>query len=351
MACDVCKTNSCTGCKDNSITLPPSLKTGEKGDTGAAGASSYTYIAYADSNTGGNFSLTPFEGATYISVKTTTTEQTNDVNLHAGNWALFYSAGLGGSNGADGADGRGISTIELTDGNSAPGTTDTYTITYSDATTSTFTVTNGANGSTGPAGDSIDALFGAANPLVGDGEDGDIYINTTSGDIFKKASGAWSLQGNLKGATGATGATGAQGPAGTAANTNYAAMKFDADDTIAVTSTPTDIIAWDAAVANTYTTSALTGEITPTEAVSGFVDFSISGTSSVESNNVYTIEVYNNGSTTGIKAIATFGSGTKTLSARYPIEVSTNDDLTLRISNSSNANFTIKAGTFSFEAR
>ncbi len=52
-----------------------------------------------------------------------------------------------GNIGATGATGRGISTVVRTSGTGAPGTTDTYTITYSDATTSTFDVYNGADGS------------------------------------------------------------------------------------------------------------------------------------------------------------------------------------------------------------
>lgn len=46
----------------------------------------------------------------------------------------------------DGAAGRGIVSVLLTSGTVAPGTTDTYTITYTDATTSTYTVYNGADG-------------------------------------------------------------------------------------------------------------------------------------------------------------------------------------------------------------
>lgn len=49
----------------------------------------------------------------------------------------------------DGADGRGIKSIVRTSGNGAAGTTDTYTITYTDNTTSTLTVYNGKNGSNG----------------------------------------------------------------------------------------------------------------------------------------------------------------------------------------------------------
>lgn len=54
--------------------------------------------------------------------------------------------GIQGAIGATGAAGRGISSVARTDGNGGAGTTDTYTITYSDATTSAFNVYNGADG-------------------------------------------------------------------------------------------------------------------------------------------------------------------------------------------------------------
>jgi lysophospholipase L1-like esterase len=53
--------------------------------------------------------------------------------------------GATGAAGADGDDGRGIVSVVRTSGTGAAGTTDTYTITYTDATTSTFDVYNGAN--------------------------------------------------------------------------------------------------------------------------------------------------------------------------------------------------------------
>lgn len=49
----------------------------------------------------------------------------------------------------DGADGRGIKSIARTSGNGAAGTTDTYTITYTDNTTGTLTVYNGKDGTNG----------------------------------------------------------------------------------------------------------------------------------------------------------------------------------------------------------
>ena len=51
-----------------------------------------------------------------------------------------------GDKGEDGLPGRGITSITRTGGNGSAGTTDTYTIAYSDNTTSTFYVYNGANG-------------------------------------------------------------------------------------------------------------------------------------------------------------------------------------------------------------
>ena len=54
-----------------------------------------------------------------------------------------------GADGSDGDDGVGIASITKT---GSSGLVDTYTITYTDNTTSTFTVTNGAKGDTGSTG-------------------------------------------------------------------------------------------------------------------------------------------------------------------------------------------------------
>lgn len=48
-----------------------------------------------------------------------------------------------------GSSGRGIASIKRTSGDGTAGTTDTYTITYTDGNTSTFTVYNGTNGTNG----------------------------------------------------------------------------------------------------------------------------------------------------------------------------------------------------------
>lgn len=59
-----------------------------------------------------------------------------------------------------GETGRGITSIVRTSGTGAAGTTDTYTITYSDSTTSTFTVYNGADGATQDISGKVDKVTG-----------------------------------------------------------------------------------------------------------------------------------------------------------------------------------------------
>ena len=61
--------------------------------------------------------------------------------------------GTNGTNGLDGANGRGITSVVKTN---TVDLIDTYTITYSDMTTSNFTITNGADGSGGSGGGSSD---------------------------------------------------------------------------------------------------------------------------------------------------------------------------------------------------
>lgn len=89
----------------------------------------------------------------------------------------------------------------------------------------------GPQGPIGPASSST-VLNGAANPLAGQGNNGDFFINTVSWQIFgPKAGGAWPAGINLIGAAGANGAPGAAGntvlygagapAAGTGVNGNF----------------------------------------------------------------------------------------------------------------------------------
>lgn len=84
--------------------------------------------------------------------------------------------GTNGADGVDGDDGRSIASVLRTSGTGAPGSTDTYTITYTDATTSTFQVYNGADGA--GAGD----VVGPAGGVV---DDEIVLFNSTTGKAIK----------------------------------------------------------------------------------------------------------------------------------------------------------------------
>lgn len=62
-----------------------------------------------------------------------------------------------GEDGTDGETGNGIASVELLSGTHAPGTTDTYKITFTDGSDTTFTVYNGADGA--GAGDMTKAVY------------------------------------------------------------------------------------------------------------------------------------------------------------------------------------------------
>ncbi len=68
----------------------------------------------------------------------------------------------------------------------------------------------GIQGPPGPAGTpgavviTADILFGAGAPDDGDGIDGQVYVDTDTDTVYKKASGHWSEQTNLRGDSGAS---------------------------------------------------------------------------------------------------------------------------------------------------
>lgn len=79
----------------------------------------------------------------------------------------------------DGADGRGIVSIARTSGDGSAGTVDTYTITYTDETTSAFQVRNGSDGQDGADGkDGNDGKDGAdgKTPYIGEMATGGLGI-------------------------------------------------------------------------------------------------------------------------------------------------------------------------------
>ena len=106
-----------------------------------------------------------------------------------------------GESGADGKDGVSIVSVEKTD---SEGLTDTYTITYSDGKTTTFTVTNGKDGVDGSDGE--------------DGTDGEHGISITDAELNESgelvlilSDGSKIPVGSVVGADGVDGQDGANG--------------------------------------------------------------------------------------------------------------------------------------------
>ena len=92
--------------------------------------------------------------------------------------------------------------------NATVGTGTRYITTTPNGRLTTITTTGtGVNG--------LNTYQGTTVPANSLGVAGETYINTTNWDFYKKISSAWSIQGNIKGATGLTGATGSQGIQGT----------------------------------------------------------------------------------------------------------------------------------------
>ena len=87
------------------------------------------------------------------------------------NDAWVLKGNIKGLDGNDGQDGNGIASIELT---SSDGNIDTYTITYDNGETTTFTVTNGVDGEQGIQG--IPGEDGHT-PVITIGENGNWYID------------------------------------------------------------------------------------------------------------------------------------------------------------------------------
>lgn len=152
-----------------------------------------------------------------------------------GNWIIDGVDTEISAKGVQGETGNGIEKIELTE---TKENLDTYTITFTDGTTTTFTVTNGVDGEQGIQGepgkdghtptieigengnriiDGVDSeikaegkdgldgntiLNGTNNPTNDLGKDGDFYINTSNWDVFLKENGEWISKGCLKGYTG-----------------------------------------------------------------------------------------------------------------------------------------------------
>lgn len=106
---------------------------GEKGDTGPQG----TGIESAVLNEDYTLTLLFTDGSSYT---------TPPIRGERGERGATGAQGFRGEQGFTGPQGIGIASIELTQGDHTPGTTDTYTITLDDGRSAFFTVYNGLDG-------------------------------------------------------------------------------------------------------------------------------------------------------------------------------------------------------------
>lgn len=129
-------------------------KKGDKGDKGNDGYTPVKGIDYFDGETGeqgiqGETGLTG-KGLEFIWNGT-------QLGVRVEGDATYQYVNLKGEKGNQGDTGNGISSIVKTSGTGAAGTTDTYTITFTNDTTTTFEVYNGADGL--GAGDMLKSIY------------------------------------------------------------------------------------------------------------------------------------------------------------------------------------------------
>lgn len=133
---------------------------GEDGIDGQDGTSVLTGQGEPSPDLGGN-------GDSYIDLSNWDYYVKEDVT-----WVLKGNIkGNDGLDGEDGLDGNGIVSIELTD---SSGNVDTYTITYDNGDTTTFTVTNGVDGEQGIQGE---PGKDGHTPIISIGENGNWHID------------------------------------------------------------------------------------------------------------------------------------------------------------------------------
>ena len=190
---------------------------GEKGDAGEDGADGATWITGTVVTQSGSVSLEAGykEGDFYLNTSTgilykiIAANGTNYTVTQIG--SLKGPQGEKGATGSTGATGKGISKIEKT---STVGKTNTFTITYTDNSTSIFTLNDGTDGVNGTNGEDGTKIYnGTGTPAGTTGNVGDYYLDNDSGNLYKKVnSSTWNFQIKLKGTDGTDGEDGQRGP-------------------------------------------------------------------------------------------------------------------------------------------
>lgn len=168
IAAQTAQTNAETS-ETNAETAAVNAKTAETNAVAAKNAAelALTHAPYIDDTTGNWFIW----------------NATTSAYVDSGTYATGATGAKGdkGDKGDTGATGNGIASVARTSGTGAAGTTDTYTITFTDSTTTTFGVYNGANG-TG-AGDMLAATYDP-NSKNADAFDMTNMVEGTTNKIF-----------------------------------------------------------------------------------------------------------------------------------------------------------------------
>ena len=174
---------------------------GNTGTAGAAGSRFYNGSGAPSAGTGTNIDL-------YLNTAT------GDVyEKTSGSWAV--SGNIKGAQGNAGTAGAAGSKWFSNPGVPSAGTGADNDFYLNTANGDVYQKTSGAwllvtnlKGAAGTAGSRFYSAAGA--PSAGNGANGDLYLNTTTGDVYEKASGNWSVTGNIKGAAGTAGAAGSK---------------------------------------------------------------------------------------------------------------------------------------------
>lgn len=168
-----------------------------KGPQGEPGTNAYI--------TGVTANVSPTTGTPSVKVTSAGTPSNISFNLSFD--------GLKGEPGDDGENGIGVKSFVKTSGNGEAGTTDTYTITFTNGVTSAITVYNGTNGKDGEDGANGNMWHvGTGVPLTTLGVAGDLYLEGIVGTVYQKRDGDYWLPTdcNLRGNDGKDGTNGAK---------------------------------------------------------------------------------------------------------------------------------------------
>lgn len=149
-----------------------------------------------------------YEGSSYVSK---TNSNAGNLPTNTSYWDILVSKGTDGDDGLNGTNGKTWytgsvdPTTQGVDGDLYLNSTSYDVFEKASGTWSLLGNIKGVAGDDGVNGKTL--LSGTVDPTT-EGTDNDFYLNTTSCDLFKKLSGTWTLQVNIKGAQGNPGVDG-----------------------------------------------------------------------------------------------------------------------------------------------